>query len=169
MNNTLKTVLLTILTLSAFTIAMIELSGVSQTALYNKLGANSKSGTQEPDKFAQEKKKEEEVMAKPKTTFEMLDTMHDFGIINEGDKVRHAYKIKNTGTNPLFIANVITSCGCTAPEFPKKPLSPGEESVVTLEFNSAGKKGKVQKNAMLISNGEISKYSFGLSADVKED
>ena len=36
MNPQVKTILLTILTLSAFTIALIELSGVSKTALVNK-------------------------------------------------------------------------------------------------------------------------------------
>ena len=38
MNPTLKTVLLTVLTLSLFAIALVELSGVSRTALINRFG-----------------------------------------------------------------------------------------------------------------------------------
>ena len=38
MNTQLKSVLLTVATLSLFVIALIELSGVSSTALFNKYG-----------------------------------------------------------------------------------------------------------------------------------
>jgi hypothetical protein len=36
MNSQLKTILLTVLALSVFTLALVELSGVSSTALFNK-------------------------------------------------------------------------------------------------------------------------------------
>jgi hypothetical protein len=88
--------------------------------------------------------------------------------MKDGDKARHTWKIKNTGTNPLMIANVQTSCGCTAPFFDKEPILPGSEGEVTLEFNSAGKEGHVQKNALIIANTDDSPFSIGFEAEVEK-
>lgn len=162
MNNTLKTILLTVLTLSVFAIALIELSGISSTALYNKYGVGSPSKPNADDQA----KKDEEVKALPKTSIEVLETKFDFGKINEGDKVRHTYMVKNIGTNPLVISNVQVSCGCTAPFFPKDPIKPNATGEITLEFNSAGKFGKVDKNALIIANADNAPFSIGFLAEV---
>jgi hypothetical protein len=168
MNATLKTILLTVLTLSFFAIALVELSGVSQTALFNKFGANTE-GKEEvkltPDDKA---KRDEEMKAMPKTTMEVPNTKFDFGKMKEGEKVRHNWIVKNTGSNPLMISNVQTSCGCTAPSFPKEPILPGAEAIITLEFNSAGKEGLVNKNALIVANTEDSPFSIGFTAEVEK-
>ena len=63
MNTTIKTILLTVLTLSVFAIALIELSGVSSQALFNKYGIGSGPGhTEAPDQA----KRDEEVKKMPK-------------------------------------------------------------------------------------------------------
>jgi hypothetical protein len=167
MNSTLKTILLTILTLSVFAIAVVELSGVSSTALINKYG---KAETNNPINLPENEqaKRDVEVKKLPKTTMEVPETKHIFGKMKDGDKARHTWKIKNTGTNPLMIANVQTSCGCTAPFFDKEPILPGSEGEVTLEFNSAGKEGHVQKNALIIANTDDSPFSIGFEAEVEK-
>jgi Protein of unknown function (DUF1573) len=164
MNATLKTVLLTILTLSAFTIAMIELSGVSSTAVVNKLKGNDADEVP-ADKLAADAR-DAKMKAMPKTTFEFVESKHDFGTIHDGDKVRWSYKVKNTGDKPLLISNVVVSCGCTAPFYPKEPIMPGIETEVTLEFNSSGKEGNVVKNALVNANVDNSPYSIGFTANV---
>ena len=165
MNATLKTILLTVLTLSVFAIAIVELSGVSSTALVNKYGHKESAHTVDMSKDDQAKR-DEEVKKLPKTTMEVPETKHIFGAMIEGEKARHTWKIKNTGTNPLLIANVQTSCGCTAPFYPKDPILPGQEGEITLEFNSAGKEGHVQKNALIIANTDNSPFSIGFEAEV---
>src|ERR1700749_1419753 len=102
MNSQIKTVLLTILTLSAFTIALVELSGVSSTAFINKYS----SKTQDPE-LSDMQKKEAALKAMPKTTIAYTETEFNFGTINEGDVVKHSYHFKNTGANPLLITNAI--------------------------------------------------------------
>jgi len=168
MNATLKTILLTVLTLSLFAIALVELSGVSQTALFNKFGISAEEKQEvklTPDDKA---KRDEEVKAMPKTTMEIPNTKFDFGKVKEGEKVRHNWTVKNTGSNPLMISNVQTSCGCTAPSFPKEPILPGAEAIITLEFNSAGKEGLVNKNALIVANTEDSPFSIGFAAEVEK-
>ena len=165
MNQQLKTVLLTVLTLSVFVIALVELSGVSSTALFNKYGIDmnnhhhdhrNESGAVMPS------------IAMPKTTIEFENNKHDFGIIEEGEVVKHAYKFVNTGDNPLVITNAVASCGCTVPSYPKAPIQPGEEGEVIVEFNSKGRVGHNEKNVMIYSNAQQDAMSVGFEAEVKE-
>jgi hypothetical protein len=166
MNATIKTILLTVLTLSVFALALVELSGVSRTALFNKFeGKEEHSHELSPEDQA---KRDEEVKKMPKTVIEVIETKYDFGKMKEGDKVRHTWKVKNAGEHPLFISNVQTSCGCTAPFFSKEPILPGKEGEITLEFNSAGKAGDVNKNALIIANADNAPFSIGFTAQVEK-
>ncbi len=166
MNSTIKTILLTVLTLSILAIALVELSGVSSHALFNKyhIGSNPETHLSPEEQL----KKDEEVKNMPKTEMDVDAKKFDFGKINEGDVVRHTYMVKNIGENPLVISNIQVSCGCTAPFYPKEPILPGKIGEVTLEFNSAGKAGLVDKNALIIANANNAPFSIGFLADVQK-
>jgi hypothetical protein len=164
MNAQLKTILLTVLTLSVFVIALVELSGVSSTALFNKYNiGSSPTGLT----VKEEDSRESEVASMPKTTVEFYETKHDFGTIQEGEKPRHAFKFKNTGSNPLLISKVTVGCGCTTPSFSKEPVPPGGEGEVVIEFNSEGKPGHQEKSAIVHSNAQMDAMSIGFTVDVK--
>ncbi|MDH5398670.1 MAG: DUF1573 domain-containing protein [Cyclobacteriaceae bacterium] len=98
--------------------------------------------------FAQEEATEEK--PGPRITFE--EEKFDFGDIHQGDKVEHTFAFENTGTEPLVLTNVQTTCGCTVPQWPRQPIPPGQKAEVKVAFNSAGKMGKVTKVVKIISN-----------------
>lgn len=78
---------------------------------------------------------------------------HDFGDINQGDKVEHTFYFTNTGNEPLIITNVQVTCGCTTPKgWPRDPIQAGGKGELTVAFNSAGKYGKQSKTVTIISN-----------------
>lgn len=78
---------------------------------------------------------------------------HDFGDIAAGDKIEHTFRFTNIGNQPLVITNVSTQCGCTAPKgWPRDPVQPGGSGEITISFNSAGKFGRQNKVATIISN-----------------
>lgn len=79
---------------------------------------------------------------------------HDFGDINQGDKVEHVFEFENTGNEPLIITNVQTTCGCTAPEWPRDPVAPGQTGKIKVVFNSAGKLGRQNKVITIVSNAK---------------
>ena len=83
---------------------------------------------------------------------EMLETSFDFGEIQQGESVTHEFILKNSGDAELIITAAKGSCGCTVPEWPKSPISEGEEAVIKVTFNSAGKSGKQNKTVTLVSN-----------------
>ena len=67
---------------------------------------------------------------------------HDFGTISEtGGVVSYEFAIKNTGTKPLVITKVTTSCGCTASEWTKEPVASGKQGLVKATFDPKGRKG----------------------------
>lgn len=167
MNTQLKSILLTVLTLSLFVIALVELSGVSSTALFNKYGIGS--GGQKRtmgSKEEQERIKQAENMPRTKLQF-IPDTKFSFGKIKEGDVVTHAFHFKNIGANPLFIIKAEASCGCTIPSVPKEPIPPGGEGDITVKFDSHNRKGHQQKNVMVFSNAELDRMSVGFDVDVE--
>lgn len=86
----------------------------------------------------------------PAITFEKLE--HDFGTINEGQKVTYTYKFKNTGEAPLIIQNAQPSCGCTVPEWSKDPIPVGGEGFVKAEFDSNGKPNIQNKTITVTAN-----------------
>ena len=57
--------------------------------------------------------------------------IHDFGKIKEdGGTVEYSFSFTNTGSEPLIITNVRTTCGCTSPTWTQKPVMPDRKSVV---------------------------------------
>jgi hypothetical protein len=86
----------------------------------------------------------------PIVSFERTD--HDFGTINEGQKVSYTYKLKNTGQAPLIIQNAQPSCGCTVPEWTREPIPVGGTGFVKAEFDSNGKQGVQNKTITVTAN-----------------
>jgi len=64
-------------------------------------------------------------------------TTYDYGTIVEGGDGSCEFVFTNQGTTPLLLTNVHASCGCTAPEWPKAPISPGQTGVVKVKYNTA--------------------------------
>lgn len=112
-------------------------------------GKGSQSPTFTPtDQNAQPEQKPEGPL--PVMSFEK--TEHDFGTINEGQKVTYTYKFKNTGEAPLIIQSAQPSCGCTVPEWSKDPIPVGGEGFVKAEFDSNGKPNIQNKTITVTAN-----------------
>ena len=60
---------------------------------------------------------------------------HNFGKISVSEGPKHCtFEFKNTSGKPIVINNVISSCGCTEPKWPKKPIMPGEEGKIEVTY-----------------------------------
>jgi len=88
----------------------------------------------------------------PLPEFAFASESHDFGTINEGDKVEHIFKFTNEGKAPLIISSATASCGCTVPEWPKEPIGVGQEGEIKVVFNSKGKPGIQNKTVTITAN-----------------
>lgn len=92
--------------------------------------------------------------------------LHDFGDINEGEKAETIFKFTNTGTEDLLITKAKGSCGCTAPEYPKNPIKPGESGEITVRFNSNGRPGKNNKSVSMEVNTKQGYETINIKANV---
>lgn len=101
----------------------------------------------------------------PKMVFD--DTLHDFGRMREGESVQYDFHFTNHGKRDLLITEAKGSCGCTVPSFPKEPVRSGQDGVIQVTFNSAGKKGYNEKSVMVISNASPSLYNLTIRAQVE--
>lgn len=166
MNRQVKTILFTILTMSLFVIALVELSGVSSTALFNKYNIGSGAGNSAVP-MGEAQKRQAQAAVLPNTTMKFDETRYKFGTIKDGEVVKHRFHFINTGTNPLFIVNAQPSCGCTVTGFPKEAIGPGGDGYIDAQFNSEGHLGHQSKNILVHSNAEPSSVSIGFEADVE--
>ena len=63
--------------------------------------------------------------------------VHDFGdvMIAEGP-VSCIFTFTNIGTQPIVVHNVISSCGCTTPEWTREPVRPGATGTIQATFSN---------------------------------
>ena len=102
----------------------------------------------------------------PLTSIEFYEDNYNFGEIKEGEKVKHTFRFKNTGSNPLQVENVKPSCGCTASDYTKEEIAPGAEGFVEIEFNSANKNGIIKKTVTVTTNSDPRNKILSFSGEV---
>ena len=105
---------------------------------------------------------EEEGM--PAFTFDKEE--HDFGILIDGEKVTYSFRFTNSGDAPLIISNAKGSCGCTVPNFPKKPIAPGASASIDVTFDSKGRAGKQSKAVTLTANTNPNRKIIRIHSEV---
>jgi hypothetical protein len=101
----------------------------------------------------------------PKMTFDQ-DTLL-FGPIAVGERISHVFQFVNSGKSPLIISGVYPSCGCTTlKDWPKDPIAPGASGQISIDFNSTGNSGKVDKTITVSTNAEPTNIVLHLIGDV---
>lgn len=100
------------------------------------------------------------------TEIKFEEERFNFGTITQGEKVKHTFKFKNTGSEELVIVSAKGSCGCTVPEWPKEPIAPGADGEIYVVFNSDGKSGKQVKQVSIVANTEPATSVIALEGDI---
>lgn len=111
-------------------------------------------------------KEDSAIAAMPKTTVKFDKMEHDFGKIKQGDKVKYAFKLTNSGKEPLVISSAKGSCGCTVPSYPKEPVAPGATANIDVEFDSKGKSGLQTKTVTINANTDPNPTRLTIKADI---
>lgn len=89
------------------------------------------------------------------STIDFEHEVFDFGTINENKgEVEHTFVFTNNGKKPLIIVNVRSSCGCTTPEWSKKPIPPGGKGEIKVKFNPKNRPGKFMKSITISTNSK---------------
>jgi hypothetical protein len=94
---------------------------------------------------------------------------HDFGKVSEGEKVSWVFRFENQGASNLVIKSATTSCGCTVPEYDKKPIAPGGTGNLEVVFDTSGRNGKQTKTITVRSNANTPVVLLKITAEVVEN
>jgi len=86
----------------------------------------------------------------PKAVVE--NPLFDFGTTLEGKMVSHVFKIKNIGEGFLDIRGVKTSCGCTTGTPSKSHIAAGDESEISVAFDTRFQKGHQVRTITAFTN-----------------
>ncbi len=99
-------------------------------------------------------------------TMKFNKIVHDYGNIkySSNDGV-YDFTFENTGNKPIVLTNVKSSCGCTIPKWDKKPVQPGESSIIQVKYNT-DIPGKFSKTVTVYSSAENSPVKLQVQGNV---
>ena len=108
--------------------------------------------------------KNKNIKGVPQISFK--ETEYNFGTLIQGEKVSYSFMFENTGDGNLIISDVSTSCGCTAPEYSKEPIAPGEKGYVEVVFDSKGRSGHQTQNIKVHTNTQPNITDLKIRCDI---
>ncbi len=91
----------------------------------------------------------------------------DYGEIAKGSDGVRVFEFKNTGNVPLVISNVASSCGCTIPKKPEKPIQPGETGVIEVKYDT-NRVGPIRKTITVTSNAVTPNIALKIKGKVMD-
>jgi len=91
---------------------------------------------------------------------------YDFGTIPLKKEVYYGFEFSNPGKTPLVISNLKTSCGCTIPEWPRKPVKPGTKGEIKVAHDAASP-GVFHKTITVYFNGKNSPVELKIKGKVE--
>lgn len=100
----------------------------------------------------------------PVITFEK--TTHDFGKIDESERVSTVFEFKNEGTAPLVLTDVKASNWRITFKWPSEPIEPGQVGQIKVTYNTAGSSGRFQKNITITSNASSEPIRLCIKGEV---
>lgn len=89
----------------------------------------------------------------PPDSIVFAKTLHDYGTIAKGSDGNCEFKFTNKGKTPLVLSNVISSCGCTVPQWPKEPIAPGKSGTIKVKYDT-NRVGIINKTITVNSNAK---------------
>lgn len=100
--------------------------------------------------------------------FKITSFRHSFGVIQEKDgRVKHSFPVENPGGDTLFVVKIKSSAANIEGSFSPYKIAPGGKGEITLTYDPANEKGKIEKFVSVITNDPQNPVrQFGISAEV---
>ncbi|MBT4958753.1 MAG: DUF1573 domain-containing protein [Flavobacteriaceae bacterium] len=93
------------------------------------------------------------------------ETIIDYGTIENGEDGKRTFEFKNIGNAPLIFSRIFSSCGCTIPKKPEKPILPGESGSIEVEYDTK-RTGLFQKAITVNSNAKTPNVILRIKGEV---
>ena len=85
--------------------------------------------------------------------FKFESEVIDYGKVPLGSEGIRVFEFTNVGDAPLIIKDVGSTCGCTVPTKPEKPVMPGEKGQIEVSYDTK-RPGGFTKTITIMSNAK---------------
>ena len=109
--------------------------------------------------------KEEVVGATAGAKIEFKEETIDYGTIEKGADGIRKFEFTNTGSEPLIISRVYSSCGCTIPKKPEDPILPGATGEIEVKYDTK-RVGPIRKTISVYSNAGAVPYPLKIKGTI---
>lgn len=92
----------------------------------------------------------------------------DYGKIEKNSDGIRVFEFTNVGETPLIIKQIKSSCGCTIPEKPAKPIMPGEKGEIKVSYDTR-RIGGFSKAITVYSNAKTERKNLKIKGFVRND
>ncbi len=90
----------------------------------------------------------------------------DFGTIAEdGGDVSHTFTFTNTTATPLVITDIHTTCGCTTPEYSKRPIAANAQSTIKITYDPMYRPGRFSRDVTIYTSASREPVVLRISGD----
>ena len=91
----------------------------------------------------------------------------DYGKITEGTEGKRVFEFTNIGDAPLIIKNIKSSCSCTVPKKPEKPIMPGKKGQIEVSYDTK-KLGGFSKSFTIFSNAKTERKNLTIKGFISK-
>jgi hypothetical protein len=93
------------------------------------------------------------------------ETTYDYGQIEQDSDGIYIIEFKNLGQDAIIINKVRSSCGCTIPSWPRKPIEQGASGEIEVKYNTA-LAGSFMKSVYVYSSAKNSPVKLTIKGKV---
>jgi len=103
----------------------------------------------------------------PLTTIEVEQTEIELKNLKAGEEATAVFILKNTGEKPLLVKDISTSCGCTVPQWEKKPIIPGQKTEIKVKV-TPDNSGYFRKTVTVFCNTKEGSTQLTVKSMIKD-
>ncbi|SNR16294.1 DUF1573 domain-containing protein [Tenacibaculum jejuense] len=92
----------------------------------------------------------------------------NYGKITLGSEGKRVFEFTNVGDAPLVIKDIKSTCGCTVPSKPEKPIMPGEKGKIEVSYDTK-RPGGFSKAITIYSNAKQERKMLKIKGYIVKD
>ncbi len=99
--------------------------------------------------------------------FKFEEEVINYGKIEKDSDGERVFIFTNVGEEPIVIQRIQSSCGCTVPKKPEKPIMPGEKGEIKVSY-ATNRVGGFSKSITIYSNAKNPKKAIRIKGLVNK-
>lgn len=100
--------------------------------------------------------------------FKFTSETIDYGKIALGSEGKRVFEFTNVGEAPIIIKDIKSTCGCTVPKKPEKPIMPGEKGQIEVSYDTK-RPGGFSKAITIYSNAKAERKMLKIKGFIVKD